>query len=379
LETALDAQEKLLFTPGPLTTSASVKAVMQRDLGSRDEEFMGIVSDIRNELLALAGTSKEEGYEAVLMQGSGTFGIESVIASAIPEGGELLVLINGAYGRRIAHIARTLGIAVWELDWDENQTVDPSSVEETLAEHSEITHVAMVHCETTTGIMNPLAEVAEVVRKHKRAFVLDAMSSFGAWPIDVNDTPVDFLVSSANKCIEGVPGFSFVVFRKGALEAAGGAARSVSLDLKAQWEGLENTGQFRFTPPTHAILAFYQALSELRTEGGVEARGRRYGMSQEALARGMQELGFETYLDSEVQGPIITTFRYHPDPAFDFDTFYERLSESGFVIYPGKLTEEECFRIGSAGQISVEEIVSLLVAVRMTLTGMGVDLSAFVR
>ncbi len=374
----MDAQAKLLFTPGPLTTSSTVKEAMQRDLGSRDKEFVDIVSEIRSELLALAGTSTEEGYEAVLMQGSGTFGIESVCASAIPEGGELLVLINGAYGRRIAHIARTLGIGVWELDWEENQTIDPTSVKEALSEHSEITHVAMVHCETTTGIMNPLAEVAEIVRSHKRCMILDAMSSFGAVPIDVTATPVDFLISSANKCIEGVPGFSFVVFRKDALDAASGVTRSVSLDLKAQWEALENNGQFRFTPPTHAILAFHQALSELASEGGPEARGRRYAVSQEMLTTGMAELGFQSYLAPEVQGPVITTFRFHEDPSFNFENFYTRLADAGFVIYPGKLTEEECFRIGSAGQIGVEEIISLLVAVRMTLEGMGCDLSSLV-
>lgn len=351
---------------------------MQRDLGSRDEEFMGIVTEIRRDLLALAGTSSEEGYEAVLMQGSGTFGIESVCATAIPEGGELLVLINGAYGRRLGHIARTLGIAVWELDWEEDAAVDPEALEEALAEHTEITHVAMVHCETTTGIMNPLAEVAEVVRRHNRSLILDAMSSFGAVPIDVNETPVDFLVSSANKCIEGVPGFSFVLFRKDALAASGGIVRSVSLDLREQWEVLEETGQFRFTPPTHAILAFHQALAELHLEGGPASRGRRYGTSQVMLRKGMVELGFTPYLATELQGPVITTFRYHPDPAFDFETFYRRLSDMGFVIYPGKLSQEDCFRIGTAGQIGAEEVVSLLVAVRMTLEGMGVDLSALV-
>jgi 2-aminoethylphosphonate-pyruvate transaminase len=376
VETALDApQEKLLFTPGPLNTSPTVKQAMLRDLGSRDDEFTGIVAEIRSELLALAGTSAEDGFDAVLMQGSGTFGLESVCASGIPADGELLVLINGVYGRRIAHIARTLGMAVWELDWDEDHPVAPGSVEEALVEHPEISHVAMVHCETTTGIMNPLQEVAEIVKSHGRHFIVDAMSSFGAVPIDMSKTPIDYLVSSSNKCMEGVPGFSFVLFRTEVLEATKGAARSVSLDLREQWKTLEETGQFRFTPPTHAILAFRQALRELKSEGGPEARGSRYSTMQEMLSEGMLELGFQPYLASEVQSPVITTFRYHKDSAFDFEGFYHRLTESGFVIYPGKLSEADCFRVGSAGQIGVEEIIALLVAVRTTLEDMGVTLT----
>ena len=366
--------DPILFTPGPLTTSASVKAAMQRDLGSRDSQFIDVVAGIRAELLAIAGVSKESGYDAVLMQGSGTFAIESVLGSVIPPEGRLLVLANGAYGERILQIAERLKIAADIERWPENESPEPATVRRLLAGESPHTHVAIVHLETTTGILNPLDEIARIVRESGCQFVVDAMSSFGGVPLDLAALQPDFLVSSANKCLEGVPGFSFVLARREALESTLGFAHSVSLDLLAQWHGLERDGQFRFTPPTHALLAFAQALQEHRTEGGVPARARRYRANREALLAGMRRLGFREYLAPERQSDIITSFRYPGDPAFDFDKFYRSLAARGMVIYPGKVSRADCFRIGTIGHIFPEQIQALVNEVESALQEMGVKL-----
>jgi 2-aminoethylphosphonate-pyruvate transaminase len=353
---------KLLFTPGPLTTSESVKAAMMRDLGSRDREFLEIVRDIRKRLLAIAGAQGGD-YECVLMQGSGTFAVESVISSVIPRGGRLLVLVNGAYGRRIVQMARVHGIEVQVLESVENQKILAGDVRQHLAATPGITHVAVIQCETTTGIVNPIVEIGKVVKEAGAMYIVDAMSSFGAIPVSLANASIDFLVSSANKCIEGVPGFGFILARRAALEGTRGQARSLSLDLHAQWAGLEGDGQFRFTPPTHALLAFHQALNELDAEGGVAGRSARYQENHRVLAEGMAALGFEPYLSQEDQSCIITTYRYPADPGFSFENFYSRLSELGFVIYPGKLSQAPCFRIGTVGRLNSGDIKGLLAAI----------------
>lgn len=356
---------KLLFTPGPLTTSATVKAAMLHDAGSRDAEFIAIVRDIRERLLRIGGAAPGGEYECVPMQGSGTFAIESVISSAIPRGGRLLVPVNGAYGQRIVEMASVHGIEVHTLETAENRRISPEAVAERLGGLAGVTHVAVIHCETTTGIVNPIKQIGDKVASYGAAYIVDAMSSFGAIPIGLADTHADFLISSANKCIEGVPGFGFVLARRSQLIAAKGHARTLSLDLHAQWEGFETGGQFRFTPPTHALLAFHQALRELDAEGGVEGRAARYRRNREVLAKGMEAMGFETYLAPEDQSYIITTYRYPADPDFHFEEFYSRLSEMGFVVYPGKLSQERCFRIGTIGRLGVEEIEGLLAAIRI--------------
>ena len=364
--------DSLLFTPGPLTTSATVKAAMQRDVGSRDSEFIKTVAEIRDELLRIAGVSKESGYEAVLLQGSGTFGIEAVLSSVVPPDGRLLVLANGAYGERMVQIAERLKIDVRVQRWREDQSPDASTVRQLLRSEPRPTHVATVHLETTTGILNPLDEIAASVRNSGCQFIVDAMSSFGGVPIDVAALRPDYLISSANKCLEGVPGFSFVIARRSTLEETAGVARSVSLDLFAQWRGLETNGQFRFTPATHALLAFAQALREFRTEGGVAGRAQRFKANRGALLAGMRRLGIREYLAPEKQIDIITSFRYPADPAFDFATFYQRLADCGFVIYPGKVSSADCFRIGTIGRISVDDVNALVGAIEQVLAAMDV-------
>ena len=368
-------KEKLLFTPGPLTTSEPVKQAMLRDLGSRDTAFIATIGKIRNGLLGLAGLSQEQGYECVLMQGSGTFGVEAVIGSAISPGGKLLVVINGAYGERILKIAEVLGIECAALRCEENRKTDPAEVAACLQEDEKISAVAIVHCETTTGIINPVEETGSIVRAAGKTYIVDAMSSFGAVELDVLSAEIDFLVSSANKCIEGVPGFSFAICRGEALNACEGQARSLSLDLFAQWKGLESNGQFRFTPPTHTILAFEKALAELHEEGGVGGRAARYRGNYETLVQGMSELGFKEYLAREDQGYIITSFRYPSDPAFDFTEFYTRLSEKDLVIYPGKVSNADCFRIGNIGHIRKADVEDLLAAIASVLEQMGIESS----
>ncbi len=366
------AKDRPLFTPGPLTTSRTVKQAMLRDLGSRDGEFIETVRRVRAALLDLAGVSREQGFEAVLMQGSGTFGIESVIASTVPPRGKLLVIINGAYGERIARIASVLKIDTALLRRPEDIPPSAEDVDRALVEDPAITTVAVVHCETTTGIMNSIESIGRVVKKHDADYFVDSMSAFGAVPFDFEACAIDYLVSSANKCIEGVPGFSFAICRRDALVASEGWARSLSLDLLAQWRGLESNGQFRFTPPTHAILAFDQALREIEQEGGVEGRARRYGANYECLVAGMRRLGFQEYLKPELQGHIITSFRYPDDSSFVFEEFYERLGAMGFVIYPGKVSDADCFRIGSIGRIFAADVRALLVAIGETMVELGV-------
>lgn len=373
MTTPAPAPDSLLFTPGPLTTSATVKAAMLRDVGSRDSGFIEMVLDIRRRLVELAGANQES-HTAVLMQGSGTFGLESVLSSTIAHDGKLLVIVNGAYGRRIVQMARVLGIDTVPLEVAEDQTPSPSDVDAILSDDASISHVSATHCETTTGIINPIGAIGDAVHRHRRCFFVDAMSSFGAVPLNVDEAHIDYLVSSANKCIEGVPGFSFVIARTEALLATRGCARSLSLDLHAQYAGLETDGQFRFTPPTHALRAFHQALQELDDEGGVKGRADRYRANYETLVEGTRRLGLRELLSPSDQGYIITSFRYPDHPNFDFDEFYQHLSARNLVIYPGKVSDADCFRIGTIGRIFPGDVAGLLGAMAEVLAEMQVEL-----
>ena len=366
------SSKKLLFTPGPLSTSLTVKQAMLEDVGSRDFKFIQAVKDIRNELLALAQVSKEEGYECVLMQGSGTFGVESVISSVVSQNDVLLVLANGAYGERIVKMAVVHGLQHHVVRFAENEIVTPEATENFLQAHPEITHVACIHSETTTGLFNPVTEIGTVCKQHNKVFIVDAMSSFGGVQMDMKVMHIDFLVSSSNKCIEGVPGFAFALCKRAELEKAKGRARSLSLDLYEQWAGLEASGQFRFTPPTLSIMAFRQALKELKEEGGIAAREKRYIANKAVLDEGMAALGLKQYLRPEIQGHIITSFLYPESPNFNFERFYQKLNNLGFVIYPGKLGKTDAFRIGNIGQIFPEDVKALVAAVQEVLEEEGI-------
>lgn len=366
-------KNKLLFTPGPLTTSLTVKEAMLRDFGSRDSDFIDLVKDIRHRLLKLAGVSSGT-YTAIPMQGSGTFGLESVISSTIPPGGKILVTINGAYSRRLVQIADVLTIKTATIEYPEDHPVVAEDIGKILKEDPDITHVATCHCETTSGIINPIKNIGKEVKQSGGIYMVDAMSSFGAIPINLEECKIDYYVSSSNKCIEGVPGFSFIIANLSCLTKTEGFARSVSLDLFSQYKGFEKNGQFRFTPPTHALLAFHRALIEFEGEGGLESRMKRYQKNQQALMAGMTEMGFQPYLNKEHQSCIITSFVYPQHTNFNFDQFYERLREYGFVIYPGKVGNADCFRIGTIGRIYHFHIQDLLKTIRRVLEEMNVEL-----
>ena len=356
----------LLLTPGPLSTTPSVKRVMMRDWCTWDDDYnVGIVQVIRKKLVELA-TGTPDGYTSVLMQGSGTFSVESVIGSVIPEEGKLLVLANGAYGQRLAKIAARLKIALEIQDSGETRPPDPALLEQTLAEDKSITHVALVHGETTTGMLNPLKEIAATVKAAGRVLIVDAMCTFGGVPIDIHQLGIDFIISSANKCIQGVPGFGFIVANRESLLSTEGCARSLSLDLFDQWKTMEagSGGKWRFTSPTHTVRAFAQALVELEEEGGIAARHQRYTRSQRVLSDGMAALGFQSLLPAEFQSPIITAFHFPESPEFEFKRFYTLLKERGFVIYPGKVTDMNTFRIGTIGDVDEKAIQKLLEAIK---------------
>jgi 2-aminoethylphosphonate-pyruvate transaminase len=360
-----------LLTPGPLTTSRTTKLAMLADWGSRDVEFCKIISNIRKSLLKLANCDAR--YECVIMQGSGTFAIEAALGSFCPDSRQkTLVVANGAYGDRAAQILQRIGRPYVKIDKGDSAAPTVEDVATMLDADKSISHVWMIHCETTSGIVNPIAEIGQAVKQRGRVFMVDAMSSFGAIALDMSAIDMDVMVSSSNKCIEGVPGFSYVLVKRDMLEASAGACHSVVLDLFEQWRGLQLSGQFRFTPPTHALVAFHQALKEHEQQGGVVGRGARYTRNAGLLVKGMRDMGFVTLLNDSEAGPIIQTFLTPSDPNFHFETFYEGLRSRGFAIYPGKLTKRSSFRIGNIGQIDEAVINSVLEAVREVTSEMGV-------
>ncbi|MEK3806171.1 2-aminoethylphosphonate--pyruvate transaminase [Bacillus sp. FSL H8-0547] len=354
----------LLLTPGPLSTSDTVREAMLKDWCTWDKDYNEIVQEIRARLLALAAPGSDK-YTAVLMQGSGTFSVESVISSVIPRaGGRLFVACNGAYGERIAEMAAILDIPVLVYRENEQTMLNPDTIDKLLKQNPDITHLAVVHCETTTGMLNPIEEICRTAKKHGIVAIVDAMSSFGGIPINIESLQIDFLISSANKCIQGVPGFGFILAKKSELEKCKGYARSLSLDLYAQYETMEqHDGKWRFTSPTHVVRAFHQALKELEAEGGIKARNVRYTENQLKLVQGMKELGFHALLRKKNQSPIITAFLYPEGKNFTFTSFYGKLKKQGFVIYPGKISEKDTFRIGNIGEVYPEDIDRLLTAV----------------
>ena len=352
------------MTPGPLTTSETVKQAMMSDWCTWDEDYnVGIVEVIRKQLVELAASCPAQ-YTAVLMQGSGSFCVEATLGSVVRAEDHLLVVANGAYGKRMGVIADYYHLNYHLMKFEETEAVDPQRVNAYLEEHPEVTHVSVVHCETTTGVLNPVAEIARVVKAHQKVLIVDAMSSFGGVPVDMSALGIDFLISSANKCIQGVPGFGFIIARRLLLEQCKGVARSLSLDLYDQWETMEKGhGKWRFTSPTHVVRAFMQAMTELKEEGGIEARHARYCENHRVLVEGMRALGFRTLLPDEKQSPVITSF-YYPEASFDFRAFYDALKAKGFVIYPGKISQADTFRIGNIGDVYPDDFRRLVEAIR---------------
>lgn len=361
---------QVLLTPGPLTTSAETKAAMLSDWGSWDSAFNALTASVCRDLVSIVEAPAD--HVCIPLQGSGTFAVEAALGTFVPRNGKVLVPDNGAYCKRIAKILTYLGREAVVLAHDEDAPADPARIDSALAADPTITHVAQVHCETGTGILNPLPEIAAVVASHGRGLIVDAMSSYGAIPIDARKLPFDALVAASGKCLEGVPGIGFVIGRRSALERSGGNSRSLAMDLLDQWQYMQKTGQWRFTPPTHVVAALRAAIDQYQAQGGQPARLARYTENCTALVSGMRKLGFETFLPDSLQAPIIVTFHSPPDPAYEFGEFYRRVRERGFILYPGKLTSVDTFRVGCIGAIDAAVLSQAVAAIADVLREMGV-------
>ena len=368
-----------LLTPGPLTTSSLTKEAMQMDVGSWDSDFRKITKEIREKLVEiLLETSTKtdileaDPYIAVPMQGSGTFSVEAMLGSFVPKNGKALVLSNGAYGKRCFESLKYFGRPSKMMDMGDFLPPDPNLVQKALQKDPSISHVVVIHCETSSGILNPIDKISQVVDKEGRSLLIDSMSAFGAIPIDAGKIKFDAIVSSANKCIEGVPGFGFVLSKKSILESSEGQSHSLSLDLYSQWKYMESSGQWRFTPPTHSVLAFLSALNQHKLEGGVLGRLARYEKNKDILISGMHNLGFETLLSKKWLSPIIVAFLCPADQNFIFEKFYNLMKDEGFIIYPGKLTIVDTFRIGCIGQVNENTMKEVVSAVERSLKKMNV-------
>jgi 2-aminoethylphosphonate-pyruvate transaminase len=361
----------ILLTPGPLTTSPETKAAMLVDWGSWDNAFNELTASVCRDLVQIVNGQAE--HVCIPLQGSGTFSVEAAIGTFVPRNGKVLVPDNGAYCKRIARMLGYLGREAVVLTHDEQAPADPARIDAALAADPAITHVAQVHCETGTGILNPLPEIAAVVARHRRGLIVDAMSSYGAIAIDARNLPFDALIAASGKCLEGVPGMGFVIGRRAVLERSGGNSSSLSMDLLDQWQYLQKTGQWRFTPPTHVLAALRAAIDQYQAQGGRAARLARYTQNCAALVSGMRKLGLETFLPDSLQAPIIVTFHAPPDPAYNFAEFYRRVRDRGFILYPGKLTTVETFRVGCIGAIGPNTLTQAVAAIGAVLDAMGIQ------
>jgi 2-aminoethylphosphonate-pyruvate transaminase len=365
--------EPILLTPGPLTTSAATKSAMLSDWGSWDSAFNELTASVCGDLVAIVNAQRD--HVCVPLQGSGTFAVEAALGTLVPKGGKVLVPDNGAYCKRIVRILGYLGREAVVLSHGEQEAADPSRIDAALAADPSITHVAQVHCETGTGILNPLPEIATAVANHGRGLIIDAMSSYGAIPIDARALCFDALIAASGKCLEGVPGMGFVIARRTALERSGGNSGSLAMDLVDQWQYMQKTGQWRFTPPTHVVAALRAAIDQYQVQGGQPGRLARYTENCAALVSGMRQLGFKTFLPDALQAPIIVTFHSPPDPAYNFSEFYRRVRGRGFILYPGKLTAVDTFRVGCIGAIGADSLRQAVTAIAGALREMGVELS----
>lgn len=362
--------DPLLLTPGPLTTAKSVKEVMVHDWGSRDATFLKINKGVLERLPEIINGTKD--FVTVPVQGSGTFAVEAMLTSFVPAKGKVLVLINGAYGHRAKRILDIAKRKTVVYETPEDTPPDLKKVESILKRSKSITHIFTVHCETTSGVLNPVHEIGALAKKYNKVYLIDSMSAFGALPLDGNTAYADAVAASSNKCIEGVPGLGFVLCRKSTLSNLKGNATTLVLDLYDQAANFEKTGQYRFTPPIHVIVSFHQALMEFFAEGGQTGRGGRYTSNCKVLIDGMRAMGFKTLLPDALQAPIIVTFHMPRDNAFNFQLFYDSLKDRGYVIYPGKLTVADSFRIGCIGRLYEKDMRGALEAVREVLAEMGV-------
>ena len=367
-------REAILLTPGPLTTTLRTKVAMLRDWGSWDSDFIAVTARVRQALLDII--SGHDTHAVVPLQGSGTFSVEAAVATVVPRQGHVLVLDNGAYCKRAAKLTGLMGRKTTVVAFDESEAVSPQALDEMLTADSSITHVVMIHCETGAGVHNPLQGVADVCARHGRGLIVDAMSSFAALEIDARKVRFDALIAASGKCLEGVPGMGFVFLRKDILASCAGNSQSLAMDLHDQYVYMEKTGQWRFTPPTHVLVALDEAIAQFQEEGGQSARLARYEKNYRTLVQGMAELGFKPYLDPAIQAPIIVTFHAPADSRYDFRRFYEAAKANGFILYPGKLTQIETFRVGCIGAIDSVQMQQAVHAVALALKALGIASAA---
>jgi 2-aminoethylphosphonate-pyruvate transaminase len=367
-------RDAILLTPGPLTTTERTKRAMLRDWGSWDASFIAVTAELRRQLLAIV--HGEGSHVVVPLQGSGTFAVEAAVATIVPRDGHVLVLDNGAYCKRLGRLASLMGRRTTILGHAEDAPVSPVELETALKGDPSITHVGFIHCETGTGVLNPLPAVSEICARHGKGLIVDAMSSFAALPIDARELRFDALVAASGKCLEGVPGMGFVFVRNEAMAAAAGRSHSLAMDLHDQHVYMEKTGQWRFTPPTHVVAALAEAVRQYLEEGGQPARLARYTANCQALTSGMAALGFEPFLDPAVQAPIIVTFHAPADPRYEFKAFYDAVKARGFILYPGKLTQLETFRVGCIGAIGPAEMREAVAAVAGAMKALGLTSGA---
>jgi len=364
-------RDAILLTPGPLTTTLRTKLAMLRDWGSWDADFNALTAELRRQLLAIV--HGEGTHVVVPLQGSGTFSVEAAVATVVPRDGHVLVLDNGAYCKRFGKLATLMGRRTTIHARAEDEPVSAEELDAVLRGDPGITHVGFIHCETGTGVLNPLKAIADVCAKHGKGLIVDAMSSFGALPIDAREVRFDALVAASGKCLEGVPGMGFVIMRKDVLAGCEGRSHSLAMDLYDQHAYMEKTGQWRFTPPTHVVAALAEAVRQFVEEGGQPARLARYRDNCETLLSGMRELGLKPFLQPEIQAPIIVTFHAPDDPKYEFKTFYAAAKRRGFILYPGKLTQVETFRVGCIGAIGRNEMQQAVNAVGETMREMGLS------
>lgn len=354
----MNVPRNILLNPGPATTTDSVKrALVVADICPREEEFAAVVREVRESLVSIAGGGAE--HVAVLFAGSGTAVMDAAINSVVPPKRKIAVIINGAYGQRMAAIARAYGIACVELAFPWGRRIDLATIERALRADPDIACVAVVHHETTTGILNPVERVGELCAELGRTVIVDAISSLGGRPIDLAATKIDFLLGTSNKCLQGMPGLSFAICRRSALERLKDRPkRAFYLDLYSQYAGLQGTGEFPYTPPVQVVYALRQAIAEFEREGAA-ARHRRYAESYRTLKDGLKALGFRLLLETDESG-ILLTVHEPADERYDFQRMHDWFYARGFTIYPGKLTGARTFRLSVMGAIDASDVRAFL-------------------
>jgi len=367
----MQIKRNILLNPGPTTTTDTVKmALVVPDICPREKEFVHVMADVRNGLLKVVNA--DDDYTCILFAGSGTAAMDAVINSVVPPDKKILIINNGAYGERMVKIAKAYNMGCVELKFPWTERPDLTKVEKTLEDDSKITHIAIVHHETTTGLLNPLKEMVDIARSRGKTLIADTISSFAGIPIDVRSDHMDFMISTSNKCIQSMAGVSFVLCKKSEIEkTARYPLRSFYLNLYQQYKYFEEHGEMQFTPPVQVIYALRQAIKEYFEEG-IENRYHRYCHNWKVLTHGLKDLGFRLLLKEEIHSKILTTVIEPDHERYDFDLLHDLLIERGFTIYPGKIHNNNTFRIANMGSIDHKDMEAFLEALANSMDKIGI-------